>query len=227
MFEVGGGRGPIVRNKANFPRHDHQSRRSGRLCETKPISAQTVMAEGRQGHPGHRRDASCETKPICLERNGWQIFGRKRVMTNWNRRRLRRNKANSRTDRSGQGSAWPPVPLDGPIAQNEPNFGRSLKCEVPSVKPAKLGVESSKSSYFKLYTSNFRRNADSPESIVRNEANFRPAGRPFGYHGPPWARFPHLSGRVSHKIICPGVEPAPDVSRPSCRYWDGGRGRGH
>ena len=67
------------------------------------------------------------------------------------------------------------LPARGPMMQNEANFGRSSKRKVSSVKCSKPGFESSESSYFKLYTSNFRRNASRPRAIVRNEPNW--AGR--------------------------------------------------
>ncbi len=59
--------------------------------------------------------------------------------------------------------------------QNEANFGGSFKCEVSSVKLGNRRVESSESSYFKLYTSNFRRNAQPPKANRAKRTQF-PAG---------------------------------------------------
>jgi hypothetical protein len=49
----------------------------------------------------------------------------------------------------------------------------NVKCKVLSVKSGKPGDEPSQSSYFELYASNFRRNADWPERIVQNEPNLQ------------------------------------------------------
>jgi hypothetical protein len=69
-------------------------------CETKPISrGQAGRSEGRQGHPCWSRwTKRCETKPIAPKQRGGQVLCEKRVMTNWTRKRSRRNKANGRVD---------------------------------------------------------------------------------------------------------------------------------
>jgi hypothetical protein len=110
-------RGAIVRNEPNFRRR-HVGRGqgawdAGQMCETNPIrpglgspsrrakdAKRTQFAAGRTGTGGTNRAKQSQLAP---ERNGGQVFGRKGVMMNWTRKRLRQNKANSRRWRAGRG----------------------------------------------------------------------------------------------------------------------------
>ncbi len=66
---------------------------------------------------------------------------------------IMQNKPNSRLRREGRGHR---DVGRGANAQNEPNFERSFKCKVSSVKLGKPDGESSRSSYFKLRTLHFK-----------------------------------------------------------------------
>jgi hypothetical protein len=135
--------GPIVQNKANSRRcrMGRGPGDGGRGVKCAKRS-QFRAAPGRRGLGDEGRGGqSCKTKPIWPPVSG-----------------------NGRAP-AGMG------PLPGSIVQNEANFGRSFKCNVSSVKSGKTGFESSGSSCFELHTSNFRRNADCPEAIVRNKPN--------------------------------------------------------
>ncbi len=59
---------------------------------------------------------------------------------------------------------------EGRNAQNKPNFGRSSKCKVSSVKSGKPGIESWQSSDFRLYASNFTlRRSRRPNSAKQSQ----------------------------------------------------------
>jgi hypothetical protein len=155
----------IVRNKPNFrwPRHPtipvfhHSSmpiRR--RLRETNPIRSDAARdgtsgtrgecAKQTQFGPGAQEWARAAGSPLgseCAKQSQFppeqregQVPCRKGIMVNHTCNRLRQNKAN--------------------LARVS-----SSKCQVLSVKSGKPGGESSASSYFRLYTSPFRRNAAS------------------------------------------------------------------
>jgi hypothetical protein len=74
-------------------------------------------------------------------------------MADWALRRARQNKANSRTRRGGKGWAWPPVSSAEPIAQNEPNSGRSFKCKASSQASPAASARSPLTSNLTLQTS--------------------------------------------------------------------------
>lgn len=204
-----------MRNKANLP------------------LATTKGTDGRDRNHGRPWRQARQTKPIASERNGRQAVCWKRVMMNWASRRPRRNKANFGRDRDGwrrwdQSRQTKPIPTRATAGEGRPCRRCRRRDPIVQNEPNLLRIH-----------------------IVRNKANWRASPCHPGCMLPPWgqvcetkpifarqadrsaimaplcARLPHLSGRVSHKIICPGVELAPDLSRPLCRYWDGGRGLVH
>ena len=103
------------------------------VCETKPISrGRAGMGEGRQGRQCRYHWAkACETKPIPPGRRDGQVLCGKRVMTSLTRKRRRQNKANSRTDRNGQGPARLPSAAGGTNRVKQSQF---------ALVPAKIKV---------------------------------------------------------------------------------------
>ena len=109
------------------------------VCETKPISrGRAGMGEGRQGRQCRYHWAkACETKPIPPGRRDGQVLCGKRVMTNWTRKRRRQNKANSRTDRNGQGPARLPSAAGGTNRVKQSQFAADGQGR-PSPRPEAL-----------------------------------------------------------------------------------------